>query len=163
MARKPSRRPGTVNRRCSSPAVRGGLAGRNQRPYRGAEIETEGGLPMGILTEDMKRLVDEQQLGFCATVCPDGSPNLSPKGSTSVRDDDHLFFAGICSPQTIANVRAGSLIEVNVVDPFVRKGYRFKGPAVICEPGSAVFAEGIQRLRAAGSKLTGRAKAIVVI
>ena len=118
---------------------------------------------MGILTEDMKRLVDEQQLGFCATVCPDGSPNLSPKGSTRVWDDDHLFFADICSPQTVANVRAGSLIEVNVVDPFVRKGYRFKGPAVVHEPGSAVFAEGIGRLRAAGSKLTGRAKAIVVI
>lgn len=118
---------------------------------------------MGILTDDMKRLVDEQQLGFHATVCPDGSPNLSPKGSTRVWDDDHLFFADICSPQTIANIRAGSLIEVNVVDPFVRKGYRFKGPAMIHEPGSAIFAEGIERLHALGSKLTGRTKAIVVI
>jgi hypothetical protein len=52
---------------------------------------------------------------------------------------------------TIANIRAGSLIEVNVVDPFVRKGYRFKGPAVIHEPGSAVFAEGVERMRADGS------------
>ena len=78
-------------------------------------------------------------------------------------DDDHLFFADICSPQTIANIRAGSLVEVNVVDPFVRKGYRFKGPAVIHEPGSAVFAEGIERMRADGSKLTGRVEAIVVI
>ena len=84
---------------------------------------------MGILTDDMRRLVDEQKLAFHATVCPDGSPNLSPKGSTRVWDDDHLFFADICSPQTIANIRAGSLLEVNVVDPFVRKGYRFKGPA----------------------------------
>ena len=118
---------------------------------------------MGILTADMKRLVDEQQLGFCATVCPDGSPNLSPKGSTRVWDDDHLFFADICSPQTIANLRAGSLIEVNVVDPFVRKGYRFKGGAVIHEPGSAEFAEGIERMRAGGSKLAGRVKTVVVI
>ena len=118
---------------------------------------------MGILTDDMKRLVDEQQLGFYATVCPDGSPNLSPKGSTRVWDDDHLFFADICSPQTTANIAAGSAVAVNVVDPFARKGYRFKGPAVIHEPGSAVFSEGIDRLRAAGSKLTGRAKAIVVI
>jgi uncharacterized protein len=118
---------------------------------------------MGILTDDMKRLVDEQKLAFHATVCPDGSPNLSPKGSTRVWDDDHLFFADICSPQTIANIRAGSLIEVNVVDPFVRKGYRFKGPAVIHEPGSAVFAEGVERMRADGSKLTGRVQAIVMI
>ena len=118
---------------------------------------------MGILTEDMKRLVDEQQLGFHATVCPDGSPNLSPKGSTRVWDDDHLFFADICSPQTTANIRAGSLIEVNVVDPFVRKGYRFKGRAVVHEPGSFGFIEGTERMRAADSKLAERVTAIVVI
>src|SRR5207244_968603 len=102
-----------------------------------------GGQLMGILTDDMKRLIDEQKLAFHATVCPDGSPNLSPKGSTRVWDDDHLFFADVCSPQTTANIRAGSLVEVNVVDPFVRKGYRFKGQAVIHERGSAAFAEGV--------------------
>ena len=118
---------------------------------------------MGILTDDMKRLVDEQKLAFHATVCPDGSPNLSPKGSTRVWDDDHLFFADICSPRTIAKLRAGSIIELNVDDPFVRKGYRFKGRAVIYEPGDAVFAEGIERMRADGSKLTGRVKAVVMI
>ena len=118
---------------------------------------------MGILTDDMKRLVEEQQLGFCATVCPDGSPNLSPKGSTRVWDDDHLFFADICSPQTTANIRAGSLVEVNIVDPFVRKGYRFKGHAVIHEPGSATFTSGVERMRASGSALAGRVAAIVVL
>ena len=90
---------------------------------------------MGILTDDMKRLIDEQKLAFHATVCPDGSPNLSPKGSTRVWDDDHLFFADICSPQTTANIRAGSLVEVNVVDPFVRKGYRFKGTGAVHTDG----------------------------
>ena len=78
-------------------------------------------------------------------------------------DDDHLFFADICSPQTTANIRAGSLVEVNVVDPFVRKGYRFKGRAEIHERGSAVFSEGVERMRADGSKLTERVEAIVVI
>ena len=83
---------------------------------------------MAILTEDMKRVIREQRLGFYATVCEDGSPNLSPKGTTYVLDDDHLFFADVRSPQTVANIRRGSLVEVNVVDPLVRKGYRFKGP-----------------------------------
>jgi hypothetical protein len=118
---------------------------------------------MGILTEDMKRVVSEQQLGFHATVCPDGSPNLSPKGSTRVWDDDNLFFADICSPQTVANIRAGSLVEVNVVDPFVRKGYRFKGPASIHGPGSPIFSEGINRLMASGSATSDRANTIVLI
>jgi uncharacterized protein len=118
---------------------------------------------VGVLTDDMKRLIEEQKLAFHATVCPDGSPNLSPRGSTRVWDDDHLFFADICSPQTTANIAAGSAVEVNVVDPFVRKGYRFKGPAVIHEPGSAGYARGVELMRADGSKLAGRVKAIIVI
>jgi uncharacterized protein len=118
---------------------------------------------MGILTEDMKRVIVEQRLGFYATVCEDGSPNLSPKGSTSVWDDDHLCFADVRSPGTRENIRRGSLVEVNIVDPFVRKGYRFKGPAVVYERGSDGHAEGVRRLREAGSTLADRAAAIVVI
>jgi uncharacterized protein len=91
---------------------------------------------MGILTADMKRVVGEQRLGFVATVCPDGTPNLSPKGTTAVWDDDHLVFANIRSPGTVANLRQNSNVEVNVVDPFVRKGYRFKGVASVLESGS---------------------------
>jgi predicted pyridoxine 5'-phosphate oxidase superfamily flavin-nucleotide-binding protein len=90
---------------------------------------------MGILTADMKRVVEQQRLGFVATVCPDGTPNLSPKGSTAVWDDDHLIFANIRSPGTLANLRHNASVEVNVVDPFVRKGYRFKGSASILESG----------------------------
>jgi hypothetical protein len=120
---------------------------------------------MAILTEDMKRVVRDQRLGFHATVCEDGSPNLSPSGTTLVWDDDHLFFADICSPQTVANIRRGSLVEVNVVDAFVRKGYRFKGPAVVQEPGTDDFSDGLKRLREEGTtpRLIDRVKAIVVI
>jgi predicted pyridoxine 5'-phosphate oxidase superfamily flavin-nucleotide-binding protein len=91
---------------------------------------------MGLLTADMKRVVAEQRLGFVATVCPDATPNLSPKGTTAVWDDDHLVFANIRSPGTLANLRQNSSVEVNVVDPFVRKGYRFKGHATILEAGA---------------------------
>ena len=81
---------------------------------------------MGILTDDMRRMVDEQQLGFIATVCPDGTPNLSAKGTTAAWDDEHLVFADICSPGTIANLRHNAVLEINVVDSLLRKGYRFK-------------------------------------
>lgn len=91
---------------------------------------------MGILTEDMKRVVSEQRLGFIATVCPDGTPNVSPKGTTKVWDDDHLVFADIRSPATIKNLRANPAVEVNVVDWFLRKGYRFKGSATILTEGN---------------------------
>ena len=75
----------------------------------------------------LKRVVMEQRLAFVATVCADGTPNLSPKGTIAVWDDDHLGFADIRSPGTIGNIKKNPAVEVNVVDPFARKGYRFKG------------------------------------
>lgn len=90
---------------------------------------------MGLISADMKRVVEETRLGFVATVCPDGTPNLSPKGTTAVWDADHLVFANIRSPGTLANLRQNANVEVNVVDPFVRKGYRFKGVASVLESG----------------------------
>ena len=79
---------------------------------------------------------DEQQLGFVATVCPDGTPNLSPKGTTAALDDGHLIFADICSLNTIANLRQNPALEINVVDVVSRKGYRFKGTATILSEGA---------------------------
>ena len=99
----------------------------------------------------MQRVVEEQRLGFVATVCPDGTPNLSPKGTTAVWDDDHLVFANIRSPGTVANLRQNPNVEVNVVDPFVRRGYRFKGVASILESG-APYEEAIAFYRNRGSR-----------
>ena len=90
---------------------------------------------MGILTEDMKRVVRQQRIGFVATVCPDGTPNLSPKGTAAVWDDDHLLFADLASPVTMANLRQNPAVEINLVDLYSRKGYRFKGAAHIVEKG----------------------------
>jgi hypothetical protein len=108
---------------------------------------------MGILTDDMKRVVEEQHLGFVATVCPDGTPNLSPKGTTAVWDGDHLIFANIHSPGTLANLRQNPNVEVNVVDPFVRKGYRFKGIASILESG-ALYEKAIAFYKERGSRIS---------
>lgn len=87
------------------------------------------------LTADMKRVVAEQRLAFVATVCPDGTPNLSPKGTIAVWDDGHLVFADIRSPGTISNIKKNPSVEINVVDPFSRKGYRFKGIAEVVVAG----------------------------
>ncbi|MCH2502179.1 MAG: pyridoxamine 5'-phosphate oxidase family protein [Dehalococcoidia bacterium] len=90
---------------------------------------------MGILTDDMKRVVRQQRMGFMATVCPDGSPNLSPKGTATIWDDDHLVFADLGSPVTIENLGHNPACEINVLDTFLRKGYRFKGTAEILTSG----------------------------
>jgi uncharacterized protein len=102
------------------------------------------------LTEDMKRIVSEQRLGFIASICPDGTPNLSPKGTTAVWDDEHLIFADICSPGTIANVQRQPIVEINVVDPVARKGYRFKGTATVYKEGP-LFEQGLAFYRNRGT------------
>lgn len=87
------------------------------------------------LTEAMRRVVSEQSLGFVATVCPDGSANLSPKGTLRVWDDERLVFLDLRSPETMRNLAGNPSVEVNVVDPIVRKGFRFKGTGRIVPRG----------------------------
>ena len=93
-----------------------------------------------MLTDDMKRVIGEQKLGFVATVNADGTPNLSPKGTMQVLDDDHIIFADIRSPGTMANIARNPAMEINFVDPFSRKGYRFKGTARVVAKGTPEFA-----------------------
>lgn len=66
---------------------------------------------MGILTPEIQEFVRTQKLGFVATVCPDGSPNLSSKGTTTIWDDEHLVFDDIRSPGTINNLFINPSIE----------------------------------------------------
>lgn len=92
------------------------------------------------LTEQMRRVVTEQSLGFVATVRPDGTPAVSPKGTTRVWGDSQLVFLHLYSPGTVANLAANPAVEVNVVDPIRRKGWRFSGRATVHDSGP-VFEE----------------------
>jgi hypothetical protein len=87
------------------------------------------------MSADMQRVVVEQSLGFVATVTAEGRPNLSPKGTTTVLDDEHLMFADVASPGTVENLATNPHVEINVVDPIVRKGYRFRGTASVHRDG----------------------------
>jgi hypothetical protein len=65
-----------------------------------------------------------------------------------VWDADSLVFADIASPGTVGNVARDPRVEVNVVDHFARRGWRFRGTASVTEdPGvvGALRAEGEER------------------
>ena len=113
-----------------------------------------------MLTPDMKRIIQEQRLGFVATADREGKPNVSPKGTFVVLDDETIAFGEIRSPGTIRNLRINPRIEVNFVDPFVRKGYRFAGTAIVVERGDGTFDALLGRFR---SMLAPRMRAIVAI
>ncbi|MCH6571803.1 MAG: pyridoxamine 5'-phosphate oxidase family protein [Thaumarchaeota archaeon] len=86
---------------------------------------------MAKISDEIKHFLERQKLGFVATISPDNTPNVSPKGTILAWDDEHLIFADIRSPQTISNLENNPSVEINVVDPILRKGYRFKGKGMI--------------------------------
>ena len=100
---------------------------------------------MGVITPDMRAIIQAAHLCFAATVTPDGRPNLSPKGTIRVWDDDHIFFLDIFSPGTRANLQGNPFIEVNVVEQLSRRGYRFFGRAEL-HRGDDVFREATKRI-----------------
>ena len=102
---------------------------------------------------ELKKLVNFQKLGYVATVSSDGTPNLSPKGTIAILDDSRLVFANIRSPKTIENLTNNPSIEINVIDPFSRMGYRFKGLAKILSDGED-FANILDYFKQKGIKST---------
>ncbi|MFM0174651.1 pyridoxamine 5'-phosphate oxidase family protein [Paraburkholderia sediminicola] len=86
------------------------------------------------INADVEATIKQAILSFVATVNEDGTPNLSPKASLTVRNGV-LYFADIASFGTILNLRRNPAVEINVVDVFQRRGYRFKGRALILPPG----------------------------
>lgn len=110
----------------------------------------------------MKQVVRTQRLGYVASVCPDGTPNLSPKGTTTVWDERHLVFLDLHSPSTTANIEAGNqVVEINVVDPIRRKGYRFKGPATVLREGP-LYQDVVRFYEERGTE-RGRIHAVVMV
>ncbi|MEK9644507.1 MAG: pyridoxamine 5'-phosphate oxidase family protein [Alphaproteobacteria bacterium] len=94
-----------------------------------------------MLDDDMKAIIASANLSFAATVNADGSPNLSPKSTLRPWGDDRLIFANLASPGTLANLRRDPRIEINCIDVFARRGYRFAGTATIHPPGDALYEE----------------------
>ena len=97
------------------------------------------------LDQDMRAIIQAAHLCCAATVTPDHRPNLSPKGTIRVWDDDHLFFLDIASPKTRANLERSPWIELNVVEQISRRGYRFLGLASL-HRGDEVYGEATRRV-----------------
>lgn len=70
-----------------------------------------------------------------ATASKTGTPNVSPKGSLRVIDDEHVAFAEIASPNTLANLKENPQVTVIVFDPATWGGCRIRGKAEIVESG----------------------------
>ena len=104
-----------------------------------------------MITREIRDFLNLQKLGYIATVSPDGKPNLSPKGTIIGWTDNTLAFADIRSPDTMKNLQTNPFVEINVIDPLIRKGYLFEGKASIVSD-SVLFDELLQHYRNKGIK-----------
>jgi uncharacterized protein len=116
---------------------------------------------MPVLTEPMIAMVRKQRLGYIASVAADGFPKVSPKGSLTVWDADHLVFADIESPNTVRNLARDPRTEINVVDPFLRKGYRFTGTASVLHAGDQYF-KVLEKYKSEGCDVR-RVRSVVIV
>ena len=97
---------------------------------------------MGLITAEMRDFVDRLRLGFVATVSPDGRPCVSPRGTIMAwggpdgSASDELVIADIRSPDTTSNVERNPELEVCIVDPLLRRGFRLRGRAEVLRSGA---------------------------
>ncbi|WP_010461515.1 pyridoxamine 5'-phosphate oxidase family protein [Pseudomonas mandelii] len=82
------------------------------------------------ITADMEVIIKQAILSSVVTFNENGTPNVSLKASLTVVSGG-LYFIDIASPQTILNLRLNPAVEINVIDITQRRGYRFKGRALI--------------------------------
>jgi predicted pyridoxine 5'-phosphate oxidase superfamily flavin-nucleotide-binding protein len=94
-----------------------------------------GRLLVGKLSDTVKEIISEVHPGLVATASREGRPNVSAKGSFRVLDDDHVAFADVASPRTIANLRENPEVSILVVDPKAMKGCRVWGRGEILDSG----------------------------
>lgn len=90
---------------------------------------------MNVSDPQVRDCLGRARLGFVATVSPGNAPNVSPKG-TIVPWGDDLIFADIRSPNTVRNIKSNPAVEISVVDPLTRRGFRFRGAAELVGRGS---------------------------
>lgn len=89
---------------------------------------------MAKLTSEMKAAF-QKQLAVIATASKDGTPNVGPKGSMYVVDDETLAYSEGTGEKTARNLQENPKVAVMVVDREKADGYQVKGTAELLTSG----------------------------
>lgn len=89
---------------------------------------------MAKLTQEMKDMF-AVQLPIIATVNDDNTPNVGPKRSTRVYDDETIIFNENTGGRTQANIERDGNITIIIIDREHLDGYRFVGKAEVHKEG----------------------------
>lgn len=79
------------------------------------------------LNSAMQAMLAEQTPILATVIKDSGMPNIGPKRSLRVYDDNHLIYNENTGGQTLENIQHGSKIAIAVIDRPKLDGYRFVG------------------------------------
>ncbi|KZN12586.1 pyridoxamine 5'-phosphate oxidase family protein [Marinomonas sp. TW1] len=97
-----------------------------------------------MLTEEVKKSIDESILCWLATVDDEGSPNCSPKEIFTHFGDSQVVIANIASPVSVKNIETNVAVCVSFVHVFKQKGFKLKGHAKYIPAESAAYSEQLE-------------------
>ena len=115
------------------------------------------------LPQSAIQTIEMWRLGFVASVTAGGRPNVSPKGTFIVLDEQTIAFGEIRSPQTLTNIQNNPELEINFVDQFTRKGVRIRGSAELVRRDTDAFNQIINEWISIWGDLAERINVIVKI
>lgn len=89
---------------------------------------------MSKLTDAMKEII-EKQLAYVSTVSNEGMPNIGPKRSMRILDENTLIYNENTGKQTMNNILVNGKVAVAYADWAKLDGYRFVGKAEVFTEG----------------------------
>jgi len=92
-----------------------------------------------ILTENIKKYINQSVLCWLATASEDNMPNVSPKEIFTYYESEYIIVANIASPQTEKNIRDNNNVSISFINVLVQKGYQLKGKASIIDKTNPDF------------------------
>jgi hypothetical protein len=72
---------------------------------------------------------------WVATASKSGVPNVTPKGTVKIIDDEHVVFADLFSKKTRTNLQENPYAAVTIIDEQSAAGYQLKGKAEMFDSG----------------------------
>jgi predicted pyridoxine 5'-phosphate oxidase superfamily flavin-nucleotide-binding protein len=75
------------------------------------------------------------KLAWVATASQNGIPNVTPKGTLKLLDENHVAFADLFSLKTRKNLLENNQVAITIVDATTAKGYQIKGSAEVVDSG----------------------------
>ena len=115
---------------------------------------------MARLTEESKKAIGTIRPCYVATAGKTGKPNVSAKGSLRVIDDEHVLFADVRSPRTIANIKENPQVAIICLDAPTHHGCRIWGKGEIISSGE-LFDKAVTDLAARNMKVNHVVKVTV--